>query len=54
LETAAKAKMLDFVLPTEKGLVVYGHFYKFLVNHSELKKKTNICVDAGLIFLKQN
>jgi len=55
LEPAAKAKMLSFVLPTEKCLVVsFGHFFKFHCNHGELEepRPPKFFVDAGGIFLK--
>jgi len=39
LETAVKAKMLTFMLPTEKPLVVsFWTFFKYLRNHNELEK----------------
>jgi len=44
------AKILNFVLPTEKRLVVsFWTFFKYLGNHSELEKNetTKNFVDAG-------
>jgi len=50
LEPAVKAKMLSFVLPTEKRLLVsFGHFFKFLGNQDE-SLPPKIFVDAGLSF----
>jgi len=55
LEPAVKAKMLTFMLPTEKCLVVsFQNFFKFLGNHSELERTEttkNFCWYRG-IFLK--
>jgi len=55
LETAVKAKrkMLTFVLPTEKRLVVsLWTFLNYLGNYSELEKpeSLNIFIDAGISF----
>jgi len=55
LKTAVKTKMLSFVLPTEKRLVVsFWTFFKYLDNHNELEKLklSKILVDAGGTFLK--
>jgi len=39
LKPAVKAKMLTFVLPTEKSLVVsFRKFFKFLGNQGELER----------------
>jgi len=55
LEPAVKAKMLTFVLPTEKRLVVSfwtWTFFKFLGTQGELERTetTKIFVDAGVSF----
>jgi len=55
MESALKAKMLTFVLPTEKSLVVtFGIFFKYLSNQGELERTEttkNFCWCRG-IFLK--
>jgi len=39
LETGVKAKMLTYVLPTERRLVVsFGRFFKYFGNQGELEK----------------
>jgi len=39
LETTVKAKMLTFVLPTEKHLaLLFWTFFKYFCNHSKLEK----------------
>jgi len=53
LETAVKPKMLTFVLPIEKRLIVYfGHFLKYLGNRSELERTETVkhFVNAGVSF----
>jgi len=54
LETAVKAKMLTYVLPTEELLVIsFWIFFKYFGNHNESEKTKTIYkffVDAGVSF----